>query len=171
MKIFETDRLIIRKLNENDADNYFDMMGNPNVMNLLPRNAMSRIESNDHLAGFLNPIDNNSDKKVWGIELKTGNELIGICAFIKNNHQEDEIGYHFREQFWNKGFGSEIAKELISFGFNVLKTNKIIADVDVKNDRSVKILAKFMTPREEFFNESDNCTDRRYEVSSLNWIH
>lgn len=34
MKIFETDRLIIRTLKETDSDAYYDMMGNPNVMNL-----------------------------------------------------------------------------------------------------------------------------------------
>ena len=38
------------------------------------------------------------------------------------------------------------------------------ADVDTKNKSSVKILEKFMSCSKEFFNESDNCIDRRYQV-------
>ena len=40
MKIFETDRLIIRNLIEMDSDDYYDMMGNSNVMSLIPRKVM-----------------------------------------------------------------------------------------------------------------------------------
>lgn len=49
-----------------------------------------------------------------------------------------------------------------------METEKITADVDTKNLNSVKILKKFMTSSKEFFNESDNCIDRRYEVLKNN---
>jgi len=169
MKIFETDRLIIRKLKETDSDDYFDMMGNPNVMNMVPLKVMSREESDNHLNDFLNTNQNQSDTKVWGIEIKNGNEFIGLCAFLKNNENEDEIGYRLREKYWRKGFGTEIAKRLISFGFEQLKMKKITADVDTKNLNSIKILEKFMSSNKEFFNESDNCIDRRYEILKNNW--
>lgn len=170
MKIFETDRLIIRKLKEIDSDDYFDMMGNPNVMNMVPRKVMSREESDTHLNDFLKINHTQSDTKVWGIELKNGNEFIGLCAFLKNNESEDEIGYRLREKFWRKGLGTEIAKGLISFGFGQLQMEKITADVDTENQNSVKILEKFMSPNKEFFNESDNCIDRRYQILKNDWL-
>lgn len=169
MKIFETDRLIIRKLKEVDSDDYFNMMGNPNVMNMVPRKVMSREESDNHLNVFLKMNQNQSDTKAWAIEIKDGNEFIGLCAFLKNDENEDEIGYRLREKFWRKGFGTEIAKGLISFGFEHLKMEKITADVDTKNQNSVKILDKFMSCNKEFFNESDNCIDRRYQILKSNW--
>ena len=170
MKIFETERLIIRNLIEMDSDDYYDMMRNPNVMSLLPRSIMTREESNNHLMDIINTDQNLSDKKVWGIETKGSNEFIGLCAFVKNNDNEDEIGYRLREKFWRKGFGTEIAKGLISFGFEQLKMEKITADVDTKNLNSVKILEKFMSPKKEFFNNSDNCIDRRYAILKNNWL-
>lgn len=170
MSIFETDRLSIRKLKESDSDSYYDMMGNPNVMNMVPRKVMSRIESDKHLNDFLNPNQNQTNIQVWAIDTKENNEFIGICAFLKNDEDEDEIGYRLRELFWRKGYGTEIAKGLISYGFNQLKLEKITADVDTKNLYSVKILEKFMSSKKEFFNESDNCTDRRYEVSKKQWV-
>ena len=70
MKIFETDRLIIRNLRETDADDYFDMMGNPNVMSLIPREVMSREESDKLLNNFIAKDQTLTDTKVWGIETK-----------------------------------------------------------------------------------------------------
>ncbi|MFT6184754.1 MAG: RimJ/RimL family protein N-acetyltransferase, partial [Flavobacteriales bacterium] len=68
------------------------------------------------------------------------------------------------------GFGTEFTKGLISFGFEELKFEKIIADVAVTNLNSVKILEKFMSVEKEFFNVSDNCVDRRYFVLRTDWI-
>ena len=169
MKIFETDRLIIRNLRENDSDDYFDMMGNPNVMNLIPRDVMSRKESDKHMNKFINSEQILTETKVWGIETKNKNEFIGLCAFLKNNENEDEIGYRLREKYWRKGFGTEITKGLIKYGFEELEMEKITADVATENLNSVKILDKFMIKTKEFFNEEDNCIDRRYEVLKNNW--
>jgi len=170
MKIFETNRLIIRHLKEMDAIDYFDMMGNPNVMNSIPRTVMSREESDQHLKDRIETNQNLSSTKVWAIQIKDGNEFIGLCAFVKNNDQEDEIGYRLREKFWRQGFATEMVEGLISFGFDVLEMEKITADVDTKNLYSAKILEKFMSPKKEFFNESDNTFDKRYEILKCNWV-
>jgi RimJ/RimL family protein N-acetyltransferase len=170
MTIFETERLSIRTLKEEDSDGYFDMMGNPNVMNPIPRKAMTREESNNHLKNFLKMDQATSTIKVWAIELKVENKFIGLCAFLKNNDNEDEIGFRFREKYWKNGFGTEVTAGLLKYGFQQLKIYKITADVDTRNLNSIKILEKFMTVKKEFFNESDNCIDRRYEVIKNNWI-
>ena len=83
MKIFETDRLIIRNLIEMDSDDYYDMMGNSNVMSLIPRKVMSREESDKHLKDFINTDQNLSETKVWAIEIKDGNEFIWTLRFFK----------------------------------------------------------------------------------------
>lgn len=170
MTIFDTKRLLIRTLKKNDADDYFDMMGNPNVMTPIPRSVMTREESNDHLNNFLKTEHTVSDKMVWAIELKSENTFIGLCAFLKNNENEDEIGYRLRENYWRRGFGTEVTVGLLNYGFNQMKVDKITADVDTRNLTSVKILEKFMTAKKEFFNEADNCIDRRYEVNKNNWL-
>lgn len=171
MKIFETNRLIIRLISEADSNNYFDMMGNSNVMDLVPRKIMTREESDKHLNNFIDKYDTQLSQNVWAIEEKENNEFIGLCGLLKNSENEDELGYRLREKFWNKGYGTEVTKSLISFGFNDLQMEKIIADVDLKNLNSIKILDKFMSIKKEFFNEADNCMDRRYEVLKIDWTH
>lgn len=168
--IFETDRLIIRQLQESDQSAYFDMMGNPNVMSLIPSKIMSKEESDKHLDQFIKNTDRQIGPKVWAIELKAENEFIGLCAFLKNNEKEDEIGYRLREKYWGVGYGTEITKGLIDFGFKHLNTDLITADVYVDNLRSVKILEKFFKGDIEFFNSEDQCIDRRYKLTRKEWL-
>lgn len=168
MMIFETERLTIRPLQLSDADAFFDMMGNPNVMNPIPQKVMTREESDANLNKFLNP-KGVPGKQVWGIDEKSSGEFIGLCALLKNDENEDEIGYRLREKHWGNGYGTEIARGLISYSFEVLKFEKITADVNTKNITSIKILDKFLTPVKEFFNKNDNCTDRRYALERKDW--
>ena len=78
---FETDRLIIRYLANTDTEAYFDMMGNINVMRLIPRPIMDRNESDTHLANLISQYQKASDTRIWGVELKATNEFIGLCGF------------------------------------------------------------------------------------------
>lgn len=158
--IFQTERLTIRVLEDADLDLFFDMMGNPNVMNPIPQSVMNRAESDK----TFEVLKSGARGNVWAVSEKGKPDLIGLCALIKNDENDDELGYRLREQFWGQGYGTELTKGLIDYGFNVMKMDKITADVNIENVRSVKILDKFMTPVRTFFNENDNCTDRRYEL-------
>jgi RimJ/RimL family protein N-acetyltransferase len=170
MKIFETTRLLVRSLKDEDSEDYFEMMGNPNVMRLIPRKIMPRRGGNQHLYDFIKNYQTSPNTKVWGIETKNENEFIGLCAFLKNKDSEDEIGYRLREKHWRKGYGTEIAEGLISYGFEKLNLNKITADVNIVNLNSVKILEKLMSPVNEFLNESYSCIDRRYQILKKNMV-
>ncbi len=162
--VFETDRLYVRKLNQKDQDTFYALKSNPNVTNPLPRKVLDKIESNKELE-MLIELEKSTSKTIWAICEKYNNELIGCCGFMKNNENNDEIGYQLRECFWGKGYGTEIAKGLIEFGFNVLNSSLITADVNIINKGSIKILNKFMKFEKEFYNENDNCIDQRFTIS------
>jgi ribosomal-protein-alanine N-acetyltransferase len=111
-----------------------------------------------------------SDTRIWCMTEKGKDSLIGICGFLKNDENEEELAYRFIEKYWGNGLGTEIASALIDYGFNMFKTDKITADVYVMNSKSEKILVKFMSPVKEFYNRKDNCTDRRYELTREIWL-
>lgn len=168
--IFETERLVVRPLRLNDREFFYDMMSNPNVMNPIPRNAMDRKTSNEHFEKHLES-GSNSETKVWAIDSKDGVSFVGIAAYLKNDKREDEIGYRLREKYWGVGYGTEIAKGLLDYGFNSLELEFITADVNINNQKSVKILDKCLKRDIEFYNTKDNCTDRRYKLNRKEWIN
>ena len=167
--IFKTERLQIRALEADDANLFFEMMSDPSVMDPIPQKVFSRNESDSKLAELIE-MEAGSDTRIWCMTEKGKDNLIGICGFLKNDENDEELAYRFMEKYWRKGLGTEIASALIDYGFNILKVNKITADVWVKNPKSEKILAKFMSQVKEFYNAKDNCTDRRYELRREIWL-
>lgn len=161
--IFETERLIIRALKTTDSAAFFDMMGNPNVMNPIPQKVMTKAESDSKLYELMT-FEKASNKKVWSLIEKKSTNFIGICGLLINNDGENEIAYRLRENYWGNGYGTEIAKGLINYGFNTLDFDLITADVYVKNVKSIKILDKFFSKQSEFFNQNDNCNRNSHSI-------
>ncbi len=167
--ILETERLKIRVLEKTDKDFFYEMMSNPNVMLPIPQKPMNRIESDDKFSELLLQKNPNL-KNIWAVTKKEENIFLGLCGFLVNNENDNEIAYRLNEKNWGLGYGTEIAKGLIEFGFQKMNSNKMTADVNVANEKSIKILEKFMTKVNEFYNENDQCFDRRYAVSKTDYF-
>lgn len=172
MKIFETERLIIKRLKSDDKEYFAEMFTDPKILALIPQKAFTDSQIthrfNKNLNFKLN--DLNSEKCDYGIYEKGKIELIGLALFLINENNDKELGYRFRVNYWGKGYGSETTKGMLEYYFQQMKVDKVTADVNVVNIGSVKILDTFMKPVREFFNERDNCTDRRYELEKNNWL-
>ena len=78
---------------------------------------------------------------IFAVERKSDHCFLGTIALVKDDFGNDEIGYRFIRQYWNKGYGLEVCRGLIIYtkekGFK-----KLIAYVIDKNFASVKILEK-----------------------------
>jgi len=172
MRIFETERLIIKSLESADKKHFAELLTDPKVLEQIPQIAFTESQITDRFNKSLN-IDVSDLKKqkcLCGIFEKDNPEMIGLAMFLINEENEKELGYRFREDYWGKGYGTETTKGMLEFYFNVLNTDKVTADVNIANVASVKILEKFMSPVREFFNARDNCNDRRYELERINWL-
>lgn len=167
--ILETKRLYARPLHERDASAFFALMSNPKVMEPIPQKPLNQKESTSTLTELIQ-LEKSSSTKIWGLCKKETNAFIGICGVLKNNEQQDEIAYRLLEQYWGNGFGTEIARGLIEYCFLKLNSTLVSADVYVNNVKSIKIVEKYFTVKNEFFNLEDNCIDRRYILSRESWL-
>ena len=169
--IFTTERLIVRNFKITDSEEFYDLMGNANVMNPIPLEALSREECDKKLQELMRLSTLKSEKLIWAVINKNDYEFIGLCALIKNDENDNEIAYRLREKYWKKGFGTEIAKGLIKYSFKHLNFNKITANVNITNEKSIKILNKLMKPVREFYNKKEQCIDRRYKLEKQDWLN
>ena len=170
MKIFETERLIVKKLALENRDFFVELLSDPEIIDPIPQPEFNKNQILEKFSENLG-LESISEKErcVCGIFEKENPEMIGLCLFLKNDENEKELGYRFRVKYWGKGYGTETVKGMINYYFNELNADKVTADVNIANYGSVKILNKFMKPVREFFNMRDNCVDRRYEVHKNNW--
>lgn len=169
MKIFETERLEIRRLKSVDKELFAELFTDPKVLELIPQKPLTENQITDRFNKSLNfELSDLSDQKcAFGIFEKGKTELIGLALFLINDDYEKELGYRFRQKYWGKGYGTETTKGMLEYYFDQMKVEKVTADVNIANVGSVKILDKFMNPVRDFFNERDNCIDRRYELKKI----
>ncbi|MEZ7837858.1 MAG: GNAT family N-acetyltransferase [Flavobacteriales bacterium] len=162
--VFETERLNLRHLQENDGDDFYKLMSNQNVVIYTPSAVLNRKESDLKLASLM-----NTNHHFWAVELKTTKEFIGIAGLKIQSTAIAEIAYSIREQFWSKGYGGEIAKGLIKYGFTHFNYSKLLAFADPKNKNSLKILSKQMNYLGCFYSEEYKCDDETFELTKKQW--
>ncbi len=171
MPIFNTSRLSIKELKTEDKFFFHELLSDPEIIDPIPQQKLTDYEIEQRFIVFLNYTISakHSNKTIWGIYEKGQTELIGLCALLTNDENDKELGYRFRSSYWGKGYGTEVTKGLIEYCFTTLQFEKITADVNIANTKSVKILENFLYPIRQFRNVSDNCTDQRYALNKSEW--
>ena len=140
--IFETNRLMVRKLQMSDLDPFHTMQSNPKVMQYADvevKSLKAHKKELQDLIGYYQKEKN--DFWIYAIERKEDQKFIGTLAFVKDDQQDDEIGFRFLQKYWGLGYGSEIGLALIDY-CRFVNMPKLIGYVIDKNIASAKILQK-----------------------------
>lgn len=155
--ILETERIILRRVNINDVNEIFTLRSNPETMKYIPRPLVKTTEDAlEHIAMIDAKIENNEGIN-WAITLKDDPKLIGIIGHyrIKPENYRAEIGYMLLPEFNGKGIMSEAVKEVVKYGFNVMKLHSIEAIIDPENFGSEKVLQKNGFVKEAHLKENE----------------
>lgn len=142
--LMETERFILRKTEERDTKDLFELYSNEDVVKYTPllpftEEAEAWQEMNWHREIFAQQIGIR-----WLIEEKSTGKVIGTCGFLHylKEYARTDIGYDLAPSHWRKGIMSEVAAPIIAFGFNSIKLYGIEAKVDPANDASIGLLTK-----------------------------
>jgi RimJ/RimL family protein N-acetyltransferase len=91
----------------------------------------------------------------FAIALKENDTLIGaIGLYIKKKHHFGEMGYWIGEPYWNQGYCTEAAREVVRYGFEGLDLNRIQARHMTKNPASGRVMEKIGMQREGTLRQS-----------------
>jgi [ribosomal protein S5]-alanine N-acetyltransferase len=153
----ETERLLLRRLANEDVNEIFALRSDKEVMKYIPRPlAKTNEEALAHIAMINEKIDLNEGIN-WAITLKNNPKLIGIIGHykIKPEHYRAEIGYMLLPEYHGKGIVSEAIKEVVNYGFQVMKLHSIEAIIDPENFASEKVLQKNGFVKEAHLKENE----------------
>ena len=153
----ETERLLLRQVNESDVNEVFALRSNPETMKYIPRPLVKTIDDAlEHIAMINVKIENNEGIN-WAITYKGSPKLIGILGHyrIKPEHHRAEIGYMLHKEHNGKGIITEAVQEVVKYGFNEMKLHSIEAIIDPKNFGSEKVLQKCGFIKEAHFKENE----------------
>lgn len=157
----KSERLILRKFEESDAERMFLLDSNPEVMKYIGIPPVSDIsESENIIKMILQQYTDNGVGRLAVIEKKSG-LLIGwsglklLTQEINGYNNVYDLGYRFLPEYWGKGYAFESAKASLEFGFNDLKTDTIYAHAHSENEGSNYILRKLGFEKTGEFTEPD----------------
>ena len=155
--VIETERLILRRITNDDVNEIFELRSNPETMKYIPRPLVKTIEDAlEHVAMIEEKIVTNVGIN-WGITLKDSSRLLGIIGYyrMQPENYRAEIGYMLLPDFHGKGIISEAIERLIAYGFDDLKLHSIEAVIDPENAASEKVLQKCGFVKEAHLKEAE----------------
>lgn len=153
----ETERLLLRRVDNNDVNEIFSLRSNAETMKYIPRPLVKNIEDAlEHIAMIDSKIETN-DGINWAITLKGNTKLIGVIGHyrIKPEHFRAEIGYMLLPEFQGKGIISEAIKKAVDYGFNEMGLHSIEAIIDPENKASAIVLEKNNFVKEAHLKENE----------------
>ncbi|MFD1739040.1 GNAT family N-acetyltransferase [Bacillus salitolerans] len=139
--IYETNRLIIRVLEEADYEDVKQIWGNEEVM----EHCLGAI-SHELLPEIIRTYIHCQAEKglsVYAVVEKESSRVIGAAGFnVKDSLEEVEMIYHFSKEVWGRGYASETGAACLNIAKQTGKVKKIYASASPHNPSSIKILEK-----------------------------
>ncbi len=138
MKRIETERLILRPMTVEDAEQVFVWCSDPEVNRFMPYPLYTDVEK---VREWISSIKEDSNE--FGFELKETGILIGSGSISPLKVEGAyELGYNLRSDCWGKGYGTEAAKAMIKWAHDELDAHEFTATHANANTASGNVIRK-----------------------------
>lgn len=140
MKILETSRLYLRKMDENDLPDLAEILQDEIAMT-----AYEHAFSDEEVRQWL-------DKQLlryredgfglWAVILKETGEMVGQCGITMqplHDKMVPEIGYLFKRKHWHNGYAAEAAIACRGYAFETLGLDEICSIIRDTNTASINV--------------------------------
>jgi RimJ/RimL family protein N-acetyltransferase len=154
MTTIETQRLILRPLDERDLDDLVLAINNFHIVKNTARIPFpyARSDAEDYLA-----LTRKADANTLFLSIARKEEPHRVIGGISSEggEKDAEIGYWMSEPLWGKGYMGEATHALISHVFQYTDYQTLVAGYRIGNEASRRILARLgFTPTHEEMIES-----------------
>jgi [ribosomal protein S5]-alanine N-acetyltransferase len=141
MVIFESSRLLFRRLLRTDYDDLYRLYSDPDIRRYFPDGVRTAEETRGELEWFLGGHPRDPQLGLWATIEKSSGQFVGRCGLLPweiDGVAEIEIAYMIDKSRWREGFGSEAARGLVEYAFVELGLTKVIALIDPEHDASIR---------------------------------
>ena len=142
---FETERILARKLEPEDAARLYENHAEAKVKKWFPNESYADIrEAEDAIRFFSDCVEKNQLPFVLAVQLKETGELIGDTGVNEVEGEPDalEIGYQICEKYNGKGLATEVLNAMTTFSFARFNARTSYGRVVHGNAASTRVLEK-----------------------------
>ena len=145
MLIFQTPRLLVRQYTAADANNFFSLNGDEEVMRHI-RKTMNKEDSDKFLQQNIEFYKANPQLGRWAVEEKESKKFVGSFALIPLPFQDEkhkmQLGYSLLPAEWGKGYATELTAIGRDYFFEHHSFDELHGITTVANVPSQKVLLK-----------------------------
>ncbi|MCJ8294402.1 MAG: GNAT family N-acetyltransferase [Colwellia sp.] len=144
MILFETDRLVMSKISNDDAENLATVLSSPDVMKYSTVGIHTEKQILAYIANCQQQYLANGYGH-WAVYRKEDNVFVGVCGL--NNHQVDNedvihINYRLASEHQGRGYAVESTLAVLAFAKMVLGLESVSALIESDNVSSVKVVKR-----------------------------
>jgi RimJ/RimL family protein N-acetyltransferase len=143
MTLIQTERLVLRKLDLNDADFILKLLNEAGFIRFIgDKGVRTRADAREYI--LKGPIDSYL-RFGFGLYLTCLRDgaPIGICGLVKREGLGDvDVGFAFLAQHRSKGYAVESASAVLAYGRRELHLHRIVAIASPDNFASIAVLEK-----------------------------
>jgi len=136
--VLETERMVLRKLCQDDVDHLQRIFSDPETMRYYP--GTKEVEETKRWIEKQLASYKQQGYGLWACHLKETGEFVGQCGLLFwediAGEEEVEIGYLFVRQHWKKGLATEAAKACLKYARKTLGRNRLISLIKPENSPS-----------------------------------
>jgi len=140
----ETNRLLLRKIQHEDADAFFEIKSDLEVTSRYGQEPHRSLKQTQAWINRLLASYDQRDALFWCLTLKEGGLAIGGVTFwnFDSDYKCAEVGYELHPAYWHGGFMYEALSAVMDYGFNELGLHRIEANPLARNEPSRRLLLK-----------------------------
>ena len=140
--VFDTERLIVRHYTPGDADNFFVLNSDPEVMRYI-RPVRSRADTDLFFAEVMRYSANNPSYGRMAVLDKKSGEFVGSFAIIPIEHTDlMQLGYSLLPKYWGRGYATELVNQALIYVFTSTDIEEIFGVTESLNTASQHVLLK-----------------------------
>ena len=153
----ETERLVLRRMRDDDLADYLDCESQPGHTLYLSREPYTEEEARKFIATSRDlPLDAEGVYLHLAIEHKATGRVIGTsCIKVTSRaHRQGDMGWFLHAGCRGQGLATEASRAMLEFAFTTLDLHRITAHCDGGNERSLLMAERLGMQREAFFRET-----------------
>jgi RimJ/RimL family protein N-acetyltransferase len=146
----ETERLTLRELSPEDAPAMQAWRNSPTQWRYQAIEPAEFSNSAERIANYLKYRGDGERRRIYDYvaRLKSDGSVIGGVSLGRSHPAIASLGVGVAASCAGRGYGSELARAMLAFGFGDLRLNRIEADVALENQPCIRVLEKIGMQRE-----------------------
>lgn len=151
----ETERLILRELAPEDAPAIQPWRNSPTQWRYQAVEPAELANAAERIANYLKYRGDGERRRIYDYvaRLKSDGSVIGGVSLGRSHPAIASLGVGVAATCAGRGYGSELARAMLAFGFGDVRLNRIEADVALENRPCIRVLEKIGMQREGVLRE------------------